>query len=247
MIKLLTLNVAHGRKDGIHQLFQKRSAIECHLDDIARVLRRERPEVVALQEADGPSLWSGRFNHVEYLAKQARYANSVRGEHVRALKLSYGTALLSSLPLREPLAVTFAPSPPTFSKGFVAGSFDLPETVGPPLRVVSVHLDFLRESVRHRQVEDLIQHLSSQQQRLVILGDFNCDWGEQNSPLRRLAEELDLTAFEPEAINLATFPKSGKRLDWILISRDLEFASYHVLPETLSDHRAVVAEIRIRD
>jgi endonuclease/exonuclease/phosphatase family metal-dependent hydrolase len=38
----------------------------------------------------------------------------------------------------------------------------------------------------------------------------------------------------------------AKRIDWILISADLEFISYKVLPEAVSDHHGVVAEIGMR-
>ncbi len=55
--------------------------------------------------------------------------------------------------------------------------------------------------------------------------------------------ELRLTAFNPSGTELATFPKLEKRLDWILVSRGLEFLAYETLPEVLSDHQGVVAEI----
>jgi hypothetical protein len=36
------------------------------------------------------------------------------------------------------------------------------------------------------------------------------------------------------------------RLDWILVSDELEFGGYRTLPDQLSDHLGVVAEIRPR-
>lgn len=39
-----------------------------------KVITRENPHVVALQEADGPSFWSGKFNHVDYLARTGGYS-----------------------------------------------------------------------------------------------------------------------------------------------------------------------------
>ena len=117
-LRVMTLNVAHGRGTGRHQLLTTKSKHQANLDAVAAVLARERPDVVALQEADGPSVWSGSFSHVDYLAGKARFACSVRGAHMEALKLSYGTALLSLLPLKHPLSVAFAPSPPTPTKGF---------------------------------------------------------------------------------------------------------------------------------
>ena len=60
---------------------------------------------------------------------------------------------------------------------------------------------------------------------------------------RRQAADTGLRAFEPHAEGLETFHLLGKRLDWILISPELEFISYDVLPDVLSDHRAVMSEI----
>jgi endonuclease/exonuclease/phosphatase family metal-dependent hydrolase len=242
-LRVLTLNLAHGRGDGFHQALTSREQIEANLEAIARVLRRERPDVAALQEADGPSLWSGRLNHVQRLAEAGGLEYSVRGEHVRGMQLSYGTALVAAHRLSDPLSVTFEPSPPTFSKGFVVASVAWPGR--PELRIdlVSVHLDFLRESVQQQQVEELVRVLKERGQPCVIMGDFNCSWDEQNSPLRYISRALDLTPYQPSAPGLITFPQTDARLDWVLISPGLRFQRYQTLSETLSDHRAVVAEI----
>ena len=243
----LTLNVAHGRKDGRHQALLKRTTIESNLDNIASVLAREQPDVVALQEADGPSLWSGTFDHVEYLALGAGYPHFFRGEHVQATKLSYGTALLSQLPLTDPVSITFAPSPPTFSKGFVVGTVQWPGNPDLEIDIVSVHLDFSRKSVRQKQVRQMINKLSGRKNPLIVMGDFNCGWDGEEESLRTLAKQLDLRAFQPTARNMMTFPALDTRLDWILISPELEFIEYKTISDTLSDHRAVVAVLKETD
>ncbi|WP_419616290.1 hypothetical protein, partial [Thiolapillus sp.] len=57
-----------------------------NLQDIAVVLKREDADIVALQEADGASLWSGGFDHVAMLAKEAGYLNYVRTSHAVQLR-----------------------------------------------------------------------------------------------------------------------------------------------------------------
>ena len=42
-------------------------------------------------------------------------------------------------------------------------------------------------------------------------------------------------------------PAPSRRLDWVLISETLELISYDVLPDVLSDHKAVVEEIGFSD
>jgi endonuclease/exonuclease/phosphatase family metal-dependent hydrolase len=78
------------------------------------------------------------------------------------------------------------------------------------------------------------------------VGDFNCEW-EKESALWILAEKLDLSAFQVNAVGLITFPASMKRLDWILISQEFEFVSYKVIPDIVSDHFGVISEIKKKE
>jgi len=243
-LKLMTLNIAHGRMDTPTQILQTEETVKENLDEISGVLRREGADMVALQEADGPSFWSGQVNHVGYLAENAGYPFSVRGEHVKGINLSYGTALLSMLPLKEPLSITFDPSPPTLSKGFVLATIPWPGDPNVDLDIVSVHLDFSRKSVRQKQVQDMINKLSSRNNPMIIMGDFNCEWTSKESALRTLAENLGLKGYQPHHPNMETFPFLKRRLDWVLISSELEFLAYEVLPDKISDHYGVVCEIK---
>lgn len=240
-VTVMTLNLAHGRKDGFSQMLQSGEKIQGHLEEVAAVLRRESPAVVALQEADGPSFWSGDFDHVARLAEGAAFGYSVRGSHVDGGGLSYGTALLSRFAPEAPVSVTFPPSPPTFPKGFVVSQVAFPG--GWKADVVSVHLDFARASVRAEQVAEMIRTLSHRRSPRIVLGDFNCEWDDDESAVRALAEALSLKGWRENATDLDTFPFSGKRLDWILISPELEFRDYRVVPDVLSDHLGVVAAI----
>ena len=61
--------------------------------------------------------------------------------------------------------------------------------------------------------------------------------------MQYLSRELDLSAYNPERTDLNTFPAFDERLDWILVSAELEFRSYRVLADEVSDHRGVIAEL----
>ena len=246
-ITVLTLNIAHGRSsNGLPQFMQRSKSIRSNLDQIAKLLTRVSPDVVAIQEADAASKWSGRFNHVEYLAEKADFTFFAHGRHVKAKRGEYGTALLSKHPLQETKSVTFAPSRPTPNKGFVVTQVKLPsmEKSGQPfVTFVSLHLDFARQSIRQRQIRNLIEHIKSVNGPLIIMGDFNCDGARRKDVLTTLKSELNLQAYKPKAKNLTTFPSNGKRLDWILISGDLKFDHYEVLPDQVSDHLAILAKV----
>ena len=246
-LRVLTLNIAHGRKQALQVTAIERSQAEKNLTAIAVALDREQPHLVALQEADGPCFWSGAFDHVAYLAKQAGYPHTFRGEHVRGWNLSYGTALLSTLPIQDPASVRFVTSPPTQSKGFVVAAVDFPARCGRRVTVVSVHLDFTVSLTRKGQIKELITYLRRWKTPYIIMGDFNCAWTNYEPTLHLLAKELDVRSYDPEDGTIVTYPSISKRLDWIFISRELEFVEYRTLPDMLSDHHAVLARIRFRD
>lgn len=243
MLKLMTLNLAHGRGQALHQWLLNRKAIEANLARVAAMLRREAPDVVALQEADGPSFWSGNLDHVAHLAGAAGYPYLVRGEHVQRRKLVFGASLISRLPVHDALSVTFSRSLPSPTKGFVVGRIALPGRPKLLLDVTAAHLDFLRSRTRLRQVGQIVASLRDRDVPQIVMGDFNCGWRSRTSAVRHLADELELTAYEPTARRPWTFPQLRRRLDWILISPALTFTSHSVLPDRLSDHRAVMAQV----
>ncbi|HOX04985.1 MAG TPA: endonuclease/exonuclease/phosphatase family protein [Planctomycetota bacterium] len=248
-LRCMTLNMAHARRGGPHRLIVRRERAEANLERMAWSIMREAPDVVALQEADAPSLWSGRFDHVEHLAKVAGYDHVFHGEHVclwrGRRRICYGSAILSRFPLGDTASHRFARSLPTPTKGFVAATVKVPGRTGHPLRVASVHLDFARKRVRQSQVLHMATLLAGHAGPMLLLGDFNCQWAGREDTLQLLAGRLGVRPFRPAAESLLTFPSRQPRwrLDWILASADLDFRRYEVLPERLSDHLPVLAEL----
>jgi len=242
-LRVMSLNLAHGRRDGLNQIFQPAYRIRTHLFAVGDLLTRERPHLVGLQEADGPSRWSGAFDHVETVARRGGMARFARAENVRGPGLAYGAALMARGPMRSAMAYTFAPSWPTFTKGFIVATVDWDRVPGGQLDVVSVHLDFASSAVRARQVEAMVAALRDRGRPMIVMGDFNCDWRHAGCPLRVLADGLDL---HPAGVDddRPTFPSHGRHLDWILASEGLAFTGYDVVPDTVSDHQAIVARIR---
>jgi len=242
-LTVMTLNIAHGRGDSFHQLLQRSDTTHSNLATIATLFKTTDADVIALQEADGPSFWSGNFDHVEYLAKQASFGHSVHGTHVDGIGLSYGTALLANLELQDAQAITFAPTLSPVPKGFVVSTIRWPGIPCVDIDVVSIHLDFASQSVRRKQAMELVETLRARDRPLIIMGDLNSEWQLQNSSVQYLSQALALSAYSPERTDLDTFPAFGERLDWILVSPELKFRSYRVLSDVVSDHRGVVAEL----
>ena len=247
VLRVATLNIAHGRKDSPNQLMNGEQTFRNNLDDVAAVLRDKKPHVVALQEADAVSTWSGKFDHVAYLAGKAGYPWRVHAINADSWLYSYGTALLTGLPISESIKHTFEPSPPTLNKGFVLASIEWKpghEIESRTIDFISVHLDFSRKAVREQQIDEMIELLLSRNNPTIILGDFNSEWFTEASVIKELMQKSRFTAYKPDAPGYNTY--KDMRLDWILISNNLEFVSYNALPDVLSDHAMIVAEIRFK-
>jgi endonuclease/exonuclease/phosphatase family metal-dependent hydrolase len=248
-LKIVTLNIAHGRKDAMNQIFLGKTTIQQNLRDIGSNLKRYSPHVVSLQEADAPSLWSGRFDHVRYLAEHSGLPYHASARHSSTPIFRFGTAFISTVPMEDVHSASFSPSPPTLRKGFITAS--IPWNPGgrlaKPIRVslVSVHLDFSRESVRKKQTRELVDFLEALPRPLVLCGDLNSEWTGDDPTVRNIAHSLSLRVHQPHSNLFGTYPANGKRLDWILISSDLKFVDYEIVSEVMSDHLAVIARIGI--
>ena len=249
LLSVLTLNLAHGRKDAFNQMLQKASTTRHNLEEIAGFLSNSGADLIALQEADSPSRWSGKFNHVDFLSEKSLYPCRIHAHHAQKRLYDFGTALLSRVPYTDSLSHTFAPSPPTTNKGFVMGKVlwnpdgQLQEAI--TISIISVHLDFSRKKVREAQTEEMRAMLPEIATPLIILGDFNTDWATDESALKAIAANGNLKVYYPEATDLGTYKNGKHRLDWILISKDLEFVSYEVPQIVLSDHQPVLASVRL--
>lgn len=248
VLRVATLNLAHGRKDSFNQMIVSEDSHKENLDDIAEVLRQHKPHVVALQEADAKSRWSGSFDHVAHLASGAEYPWRAHESNAENWLFSFGTAVLSGVPLTETIKHTFEASPPTLDKGFVLAQIEWPageENNKRKIDIISVHLDFSRQAVRDSQIKEMIEVLSARENPTIIMGDFNSEWLSELSVIQEFATNTRFFTYKPGSPDYNTY--KDKRLDWILISRDMEFVSYKVLPDTLSDHAMIVSDIRFVD
>lgn len=245
-VKLITLNAAHSRSMGLHQFLQSSDTAKEHLDDVAAMLERENADIVALQEVDGPSIWSGRFDHVDYIASVADYPQTVRGTHALAPGFDYGTAILARHALTDPASLGFKRPIAFTKKGFVVSTIRWPGTLDLEVDVVSVHLDPLRHGTRQKQVKEMAAFLQERGRPVIIMGDFNGDWYDENSAIRILGQDLGLQPHGPRCEECRTHRRLHRYVDWILASPEFEFLESEILGDELSDHYAVSATLRLK-
>jgi len=248
-LKILSLNLAHGRKDSPSQFLVSESKTRENLMEIAEFLQREKAHIVSLQEADKPSRWSGNFDHVEFLAREADYPWYTHASHHNNSIASYGTAVMSHLPITRGYGFDFNPTPPSVRKGFTLAEIEWkPETDNErkiTIDVISVHLDFSSRSKRIEQINDMRQVLGGRANPVIVVGDFNSGWVKGEQELQALTRKRNLRAYLPDASHLNTY--SDARLDWILISEEFIFCKYSNAADILSDHLAVISELKLID
>ena len=246
-IKVVSLNLAHGRKENFSQFLVSESKTRENLAEIAEFLKRENADIVTLQEADKPSRWSGKFDHVEFLAREAGYSWYTHASHNNNWIANHGTAVLSSLPIARGYGFDFNPTPPSTRKGFTLAEIELnPENSDEnkiTIDVISVHLDFLSRSRRIEQIKDIGKVLDGRSNPVIVVGDFNSGWAKGGQELQAFANKRNLKTYLPGANHLNTY--SDTRKDWILISEEFTFCQYYNAAEILSDHLAVISEIKL--
>ena len=244
-IKVMTINLAHGRGDGKSQILQSNEVIKDNVTAIGHLIAKEAAQVVALQEADAPSWWSGNYSHVNAIGKLAGMSSAVQGSNIEGLGLQYGTAVVTQLEVSEARQVTFEKNVPTLSKGFVVVASEWPGDSSFKFDVISLHLDFASNDVRKKQLAVLAETVKNSGKPVIMMGDFNTDMSEELLPA--FLKQTQLKAWKADDTSIVTFPFLNSRIDWILVSPAFEIAQQTVLDEVLSDHKILTAVIKRQD
>lgn len=254
-LRLLTLNIAHGRGLSTYQGFHRARGIERNLLRVARLLKREAADVVALQEVDEDSHWNQRIHLLDFLKAEACYPHSHLGVHNRRggrLPLAYGNGLLSHFPIEHADHQAFG-SAEIGEKGFLYTELTLPAG---HLPIVNLHLDYKSRLRRIEQIERLIVFLEERHAQKgdegylspVVCGDFNSRSGKPNDAVAHLFKYLeDRCAYQIYPKNGRTFPSllPIHGLDFILVPPSYKVMRCEILRCYVSDHRPVVVDLEI--
>lgn len=256
-LRVMTLNIAHGRGLSAYQGFHGAEGIEKNLRKISRLLLRESPDLIAMQEVDEDSHWNKRIHLLDFIRAETGYSHAHLGIHNRRkgrLPLAYGNAVLSRFPIEHAENHAFGRAV-LGEKGFLYSEVALPDG---HLPVVNLHLDFRSRQRRVEQIERLIDYLEKRHAERgtehylspLICGDFNSRAKPPNDAVRHLFRYLEKQcAYRLYPENGRTFPSllPARGLDFAFVPPTWEVMRCQVLRSYVSDHRPVMLDLEIRD
>jgi len=253
-LRLVTFNIAHGRGLTPIQGLTSPRKLRANLLKIAALMKRLDPDVVAMQEIDECSRWSGNFDHLDYLRLHAGFpyaAFGINNRRAGLLNLCYGNALLSRHPLVGTETVVFGQRR-IGEKGFLYAEARVGFHTVP---FVNLHLHFRSRVRRMVQLDRLVGWLREKQRARpeswimppIICGDFNNPSTRDDATAALLSHLSDYCEYTMYPQTGATFPSPMPRrtLDFIFLPEGCRNVKCEVIRSFLSDHRPVMVEFSI--
>jgi len=224
----------------IHSAFNRAGRLDP--EAIARVIASRQPDVVVLQEVSRGWLIDGSVDLVDWLARRLGMQVVFEG----TADPIWGNAILSRVGFTEygsaplPVAGTLLP------RGLLWARVDL--GLDEPVLIIGTHLHHIAEEPEPRLAQiPVLLDFWGDAGHTVLMGDLNAepDWPEMELILQ--AGMVDAWSEAGDGPGL-TWPADDpfQRIDWIWLSPDLQALTAETVESTVSDHRAVVADLGVR-
>ncbi|REA63608.1 endonuclease [Dyadobacter luteus] len=212
----------------------------------AEVIRKQKPDLVALQEVDAFTDRSGKD------INQARKLAELTGMYYHFSKAvdrsngDYGVGILSRFPIKKSKSFRLNVISTNPENEIRAVALITVKTNLGKMTFVSAHLDHLSDQQRSYQIAQLNKILQKYNRLPIVLGaDLNTT--PDNAIIQKLGKYLEIPCWQCPL----TFPADnpGKTLDYILLSRKAQKKydklSYKTVSETYaSDHLPLVMVIK---
>lgn len=232
-VKVLTYNIHHGNPPA------KPGVID--IDAIARVIRAENPDLVALQEVDVNTERSGPSHQAAEIAESLGMYHFF-GKAIDYQGGAYGVAILSKYRLYDTTVHRLPLETGGESRIMATATLKLPDSIA--IRFASTHLDAQSDPAnRIAQVNRIVAIAEDESLPFIIGGDFNAEPGSDEIDM--LDAHFDRTCRLCAPTIPATNPT--RAIDFIGYhhpENKLEVATHTVVDErNASDHRPVTALI----
>jgi endonuclease/exonuclease/phosphatase family metal-dependent hydrolase len=216
------------------------------LQRIADVIKKEKPDLVGLQEVDrGVKRTEGRDEIVELAAltgMQYAFAHNLDYQGGQ-----YGVAVLSRFPIRHIDHRKYENRREAERRGMLRVEIDL--GAGRIINFVNTHLDYQFDDGRLFEAQQMLKFLEGAKGPLIVVGDFN-DEPSGNTYKLMLAgfEDAWIRAGSKDAGLSYPADKPVKRIDYVFTRRvdKVRTKKAWVVNTLASDHIPVVADLEIR-
>ena len=210
-----------------------------NLARIIEFIQSTDPDIVGLIEVDIGSMRSGRINQAEAIADALG--------HFSAYECKYGEESVNQfIPILRKQGNAFLAAPRITGERF--HYFDqgikklIIELELDEVAIFLVHLS-LKYRHRHFQLRHLYELVKKSAKPVIVAGDFNTFWGENEIFLFMKAAGL-------RSANIAskpTYPSRSPRmeLDFILYGEGIEVSNFEILDVRLSDHLPIICDFEI--
>jgi endonuclease/exonuclease/phosphatase family metal-dependent hydrolase len=234
-LRIMTYNIHHCNPP------TKEASGEIDLEAIVTAIRKEAPELVALQEVDVNTSRSGPVNQAVEIAKRLGM-HAFFGKAIDYGGGEYGVAILSKYPLTETavLRLPAGADPKSEIRVLTTAKVTLPQ--GLVIRFGSTHLDVRNAQTREAQVQEITQVARRETTPFIVAGDFNAL--PTSSAIQVLDQHFTRTCQECAPTIPVINP--NRTIDFIAFAKGFPFrvVSQKVVPERYaSDHLPVVAEL----
>lgn len=263
--RLAVWNIAHGRGDIDNNWQQGGAAKRNRVAEIAAAISKFNADVVVLNEVDFQSTWSGGVDQADLIAEITGMPVCLKQANLDFGFLwgrwYFGNAILSRFPITDQQIVPLRPLNDWESwlvghKRGVSCTVQIPS--GERVSLVGLHLESRGETIRSQQVDDVARHCGTLLYPLIVAGDLNTT--PSNFPnaqfdrdgvnaFDKLIQQTQFSQFrrDPDATDAMTFSTRQPKvaIDWVLAGPELNLVKVEVIQSTLSDHRPVIATIRV--
>ncbi|TKK65120.1 endonuclease [Ilyomonas limi] len=234
-IRVLAYNIHHG-EDVNGKL---------NLQQIADVINKANPDVVALEEVDS---MTNRTNKVDQLKELAALTNMqyFYGKNMDYDGGGYGVGILTKWPITR----TFTTRLPNFpqSEPRVAATVEVQLKDNKSFLFTAIHLDYVRNPAeRIAQAKKLQEVFFAIDTPSILAGDFNAQPDEtaMKDIIFSMYDETDFTGHS------LSFPSDEPKIkiDYVLVSKNhhWEKQHYEVIDEKVaSDHRPVLSVVQLK-
>ena len=244
-MRLLLYNIRYGVGNGTaspvplpgaRYLF----AEAAELKRIADFIGAQDPDIVGLIEVDTGSLRSSRVNQAEKIAAELGHYSCYENKYA-------DDSFNQMLPIVRKQANAFLAAPRVHGERFHYFETGIKRLIIElELDNVAIFLVHLSLKYRHRQMQlrHLYELVMKAEKPVIVAGDFNTFWGEDEIFLFMKATGLNNANRESQP----TYPTRRPRqeLDFILHSHNIDISYFEIPQVPFSDHLPLICDFEVR-